>query len=84
MVWGMAAREGDGKLEVGVAFAPILVAQVIGEDSWLSEFEACLPKNGGGISPLQRVAHGPSPTRETNGVAVDGSVSRDPTLNCFA
>ena len=36
----MAAREGVGRLRVGVAFAPILVAQVIGEDYGLSEFEA--------------------------------------------
>jgi hypothetical protein len=47
----MAAREGVNMLEVGVAFAPILVAHVIGEDSRLSEFDACLPKNGGGFSP---------------------------------
>ena len=39
-VWGMAAREGVGRLEVRAAFAPILVAQVIGEDYGLSEFEA--------------------------------------------
>jgi len=34
----------------------------------------------GHFHPLQRVADGPSPTRETTGVAVDGSVSRDPTV----
>ena len=28
-VWGIAAREGVGKLEVGVAFAPSLVAYVM-------------------------------------------------------
>jgi len=38
----------------------------------------------GEFHPLQRVADGPSPTRETNGVAVDGSVSLDPSLDCFA
>ena len=51
-VWGVAAREGVGKLEVGVAFAPSLVTQVIGEDFGLSEFAACLPKNGGRFSPV--------------------------------
>ncbi len=50
-VWGMTARGGVGKLVVGVELAPNLVAQVIGEDSGISEFEACLPDNGGGISP---------------------------------
>ena len=47
----MAAREDVGMLEVGVAFAPILVAKVIVEDFGLSEFEACLPQKCGGISP---------------------------------
>ncbi len=48
----MAAREGVGKVEVGVDFDPTLVAQVIEEDFGLLEVEACLPKvNCGGISP---------------------------------
>ena len=47
----MAAREGVGMLEVEVVFAPILVAKVLGEDSKLSECEACLPKNGKGFLP---------------------------------
>ena len=36
---------------VGVEIAPNLVAQVIREDSWFSEVEACLPDSGGGFSP---------------------------------
>ena len=80
----MAAREGVGSLEVGDAFARILVAHVVGEDSGLSEFEACLPIMVGDLHPLQFVADGPSPTREMTGVAVDGSVSLDPSLDCFA
>ena len=36
----MAARGGVGRLGVGVAFAPILVDHVIGDDIGLSEFEA--------------------------------------------
>jgi len=47
----MTAREGVGMLVVGVEFTPNLVAQVIGEDSGLSEFEAYLPENCGGVSP---------------------------------
>ena len=47
----MAAREGVDRLVVGVEFAPNLVAHVIGEDSRFSEFEACLPDNGGGFLP---------------------------------
>ena len=50
-VWGMTAREGVGRLVVGVELAPNLVALVIGEDFKVSEIEACLPDNGGGISP---------------------------------
>ena len=48
----MAAREGVGMLEVRVAFALTLVAQVIREESGWSEVEAWLPKNGGGFSPV--------------------------------
>jgi hypothetical protein len=47
----MTAREGVGRLVVGVEFALNLVAQVIGEDSGFSEVEACLPNSGGGFSP---------------------------------
>jgi hypothetical protein len=47
----MTAREDVGRLKVGVAFDPNLVARVIGENSRLSEFEACLPKNGWGFLP---------------------------------
>jgi hypothetical protein len=47
----MTAREGVGRLVVGVEFPPNLVTQIIGEDYGFSEFEACLPENGGGVSP---------------------------------
>ncbi len=47
----MAARESVGRIEAGVDFDPLLVTQVVGEDSWLLEVEACLPKNCEGISP---------------------------------
>ena len=47
----MTAREGVGRMVVGVEFAPKLVAEVIGEDSsGFSEVEACLPDSGGGFS----------------------------------
>ena len=36
---------------MGVDSTPNFVAQVIGADSGFSEFEACLPENGGGFSP---------------------------------
>ena len=36
----MAARGGVGRLGVGAVFAPNLVAEVIGDDSGLSECEA--------------------------------------------
>jgi hypothetical protein len=38
----------------------------------------------GDFHPLQRVADGPSPSLETIGVAVDGSMSPDPSLIYFA
>ncbi len=47
----MTAREGVGRLVVGVNFAPNLVARVIGEDSGFGEVEDCLPDSGGGFSP---------------------------------
>ena len=55
IVWkvcGTTARECVSGLEVGVAFAPNLVDPVIREDSRLSEFEAWLPWNGEGFSPV--------------------------------
>ena len=42
------------------------------------------PEMMGDFHPLQRVADGPSPIRETIGVAVDGSVSPDPFRSYFA
>ncbi len=44
-------RESVGNLVVGVEFAPNFVAQVIGEDYGFSEYEGCLPDNGGRFSP---------------------------------
>ncbi len=47
----MAAREGVGRLIVGVEFPPNFMAQVIGEDSGFSGFEACLPECSRRVSP---------------------------------
>jgi len=47
----MTARDGVGRLVVGVEFDPNLVAHVIGDEYGFSEVEACLSDSGGGFSP---------------------------------
>ncbi len=47
----MTARKCVGMLIVGVKIPPNLVAQVLGEDSGFSGFEACLPEFDGRVSP---------------------------------
>jgi len=56
IVWnvcGTTARECVAGLEGGAAFAPDLVDPVIREDYGLSDFEAWLPWNRGGFSPVE-------------------------------
>ncbi len=71
-------------IEVGVAFALILVTQVVGEDFGCWNLRLVCPKNVGEFHGIQRVADGPSPTRRTTGVAVGGFVSPGPSHDCFS